>query len=207
MRFSGKGGRLNLEKIMLASGSPRRRELLNRVGIPFDVFVSDADEHCALPAEQAVVELSRRKALAAAAVYPGRFILAADTLVVLEQQVLGKPSSETDAERMLSALSGHTHEVCTGVTVISPSGSVYSGADYSFVSFCDIPPHEIHAYAFSGEPMDKAGAYAMQGRAGMWITHLSGSESSVIGLPLYLVRDLLLEAGYQFDYSTSVVKE
>jgi septum formation protein len=190
MRFSGKGGRLNLEKIMLASGSPRRRELLNRVGIPFDVFVSDADEHCALPAEQAVVELSRRKALAAAAVYPGRFILAADTLVVLEQQVLGKPSSETDAERMLSALSGHTHEVCTGVTVISPSGSVYSGADYSFVSFCDIPPHEIHAYAFSGEPMDKAGAYGLQDNFTFHIVKsTSGSESNIIGFPVDEIKE------------------
>lgn len=196
-----------MERIVLASGSPRRRELLDRAGIPFEVFVSDADEHCALPAEQAVVELSRRKALAAAAVYPGRYILAADTLVVLEQQVLGKPASADDAERMLSALSGRTHEVCTGVTVISPAGSLFSGADYSSVTFCEIPPHEIHAYAFSGEPMDKAGAYAMQGRAGMWITHLSGSESSVIGLPLYLVRELLLDAGYEFDYSTSEVKE
>jgi len=187
-----------VEKLILASASPRRSELLSRVGIPFEVFVSEADEHCALPAEEAVRELSRRKALAVSAVHPGRFVLAADTLVALDGRILGKPKDEADAVRMLSGLSGREHSVYTGVSVVSPDGSVFTEADHSRVTFCGIPEEEILCYVRSGEPMDKAGAYAIQGRAGLWVTRLEGCDSSVIGLPLYLVRRLLLLAGYAF---------
>ena len=185
-----------MEKLILASASPRRSELLSRAGIPFEVFVSEADERCSLPAGEAVLELSRRKALAVSAAHPSRFILAADTLVADQDRILGKPKDGADAVRMLRGLSGKTHSVFTGVTVLSPAGAVFSGLDHSRVTFCEIPEEEILRYVQSGEPLDKAGAYAIQGRAGLWVTHLDGCDSSVIGLPLYLVRKLLLEAGY-----------
>ena len=184
--------------IVLASQSPRRKELLRRVGIPFQVFVPDVDEHCDLPAAQAVALLSARKASACAPHFPGRFILAADTLVSLENRALGKPGTPEEAFRMLSALSGHTHQVMTGVSVLSPTGEAHTAVDITAVTFAAIPEAELRAYIATGEPMDKAGAYGIQGRAGLWVTHLDGCDSSVIGLPLYLVRRLLLDAGYCF---------
>ena len=93
-------------------------------------------------------------------------------------------------------LSGQTHQVYTGVTVMSPDGSAFTGSDRTDVTFAPVDEAEIIDYVSTGEPMDKAGAYALQGRAGMWVTHLDGSDTSVIGLPLYLVRSLLLQAGY-----------
>ena len=187
-----------MERLILASGSPRRRELLESVGIPYEVLVSEADESCSLPPEKAVIELSRRKAEAVAVSRPGRFVLAADTLVAVDGRPLGKPASPEDAEKMLRMLSGRSHWVHTGVTVVSPSGRFLSGADHSEVFFCEIPEKELAAYARSGEPMDKAGAYAIQGKASLWIERIIGSPSSVIGLPMHLVRDLLLEAGWVF---------
>ena len=185
--------------LILASGSPRRQELLRLLGIPFTVDAPEVDEHTGLGAREAVRLLARRKALAGAAAHPGCVILAADTLVALDGVPLGKPKDPDDAVRMLRALSGRTHRVYTGVSVLSPSGELFTGADASSVTFCPIPEAEILSYVRSGEPMDKAGAYALQGRASLWITRLEGSYSSVIGLPLYLVRTLLLESGYRFD--------
>ena len=188
-----------MEKLILASCSPRRSELLTQAGIPFETVNPDVDEECALPADQAVAVLSARKARNVRMRFPGRYILAADTLVALNGQSLGKPESPEDAVRMLKNLSGHTHQVFTGVSVLSPSGVLYSETDRSDVSFCQIPDEEILSYVRSGEPLDKAGAYALQGRASLWITRLEGSSSSVIGLPLYLVRTLLIRCGYRFD--------
>ena len=99
---------------------------------------------------------------------------------------------------MLRLLSGRTHQVFTGVTVVSPSGDLFTEADRSDVTFCPVPEEEILSYVRSGEPMDKAGAYAIQGRASLWISHVEGSFSSVIGLPLFLVRSLLLQSGWTF---------
>ena len=157
------------------------------------------DESCDLPAPEAVRYLSRLKARAAAARHPDRFVLAADTLVSLGNCALGKPQDCDDAVRMLRLLSGQTHQVYTGVTVISPSGNCLTAVDRTDVTFASLPEEEIDSYVRSGEPMDKAGAYALQGRAGMWVVHLDGSDSSVIGLPLYLVRDLLIRAGYSLQ--------
>ena len=182
--------------LVLASQSPRRRELLNQAGLPFEIHVPQVDETCSLPAKEAVAELSRRKAAACVSGFPGRYILASDTLVCLDGAALGKPHSEEEARGMLQSLSGRTHEVFTGVTVISPDGCVRTDVDGASVSFCSIPSDEIEAYIRSGEPMDKAGAYAIQGRAGLWVTRLEGSVSAVIGLPLSLVRRLLLAADY-----------
>ncbi len=185
-----------MENLVLASRSPRRCELLNRIGLVFETDAPDVDETCSLPAGEAVKMLSLRKAQAAAAAHPGSYILAADTLVSFQDEALGKPLDPPDAVRMLRMLSGQTHQVYTGVTVISPDGQVFTDSDRTDVTFASVNDAEIADYVRSGEPMDKAGAYALQGRAGMWVTHLNGSDTSVIGLPLYLVRSLLLQAGY-----------
>ena len=185
-----------METLILASQSPRRRELLVQAGLPFEVHVPRVDETCSLPAREAVAELSRRKALACLPDFPGRYILASDTLVCLNGAALGKPRGEAEAAAMLRSLSGCTHEVFTGVTVIYPDRGVFTDVDSAKVAFCNIPDDEILAYVRSGEPMDKAGAYAIQGRAGLWITRLEGSVYAVVGLPLALVRQLLLKAGY-----------
>ena len=185
-----------METLVLASQSPRRKELLTLAGIPFEADAPEVDESCTLTAGEAVRELSRRKAEAAALRHPGRFILASDTLVTLDRRSLGKPASPEEACAMLRSLSGRTHEVFTGVTVISPAGQRFTEEDCTRVAFCEIPEAEIAAYVRSGEPMDKAGAYGLQGHAGLWITRIEGSHTSVIGLPLYLVRSLLLKAGF-----------
>lgn len=182
--------------LILASRSPRRCELLSRLGIPFEADAPDVDESCDLPAAETVQLLSLRKARAAFLRHPGCWILGADTLVSLQEQSLGKPKDEDDAIRMLRMLSGNMHQVYTGVTVISPSGESATGLDRTDVTFDRITHREILSYVLSGEPMDKAGAYALQGRAGAWVTHLDGSDSSVIGLPLYLARRLLIRSGF-----------
>ena len=185
-----------MSRLILASKSPRRLELLSRLSVPFEAFVPDVDDSCGLPAAEAVEFLSRRKALATASSFPDAFILAADTLVSVDGTSLGKPSGREDAVRMLRLLSGRTHQVFTGVTVIAPSGGVFTSSDRTDVSFCPVPEEEILAYVDSGEPLDKAGSYALQGRASLWITRIVGSDTSVVGLPLYLVRSLLIGAGY-----------
>lgn len=185
------------EPLILASGSPRRRELLAQAGIPFEVSPADVDEETALGAHDAVAELCRRKAAAAHAAHPGRFVLAADTLVALEDRPLGKPSDRADAVCMLKSLRRRTHQVHTGVCVISPDGQVFSGVDTSDVVFGDMTDEEIEQYVDSGEPMDKAGAYALQGKAGRWIRSVQGSPSGIIGLPLWLTCRLLEQAGWR----------
>ncbi len=185
-----------MNRLILASQSPRRRELLSRLGVDFEILVPEADEGCDLPAGEAVGEISRRKARAVAALRPDSWILACDTLVSADGVSLGKPKDASEAERMLRLLSGRTHQVYSGVTVISPTGLCRTETDRSDVTFCEVPEPEIKAYVASGEPMDKAGAYALQGRAGFWVTRIEGSDSSIIGLPLYLVRRLLLEADF-----------
>lgn len=178
------------------SCSPRRYELLSRLGIPFESDAPDVDESCDLPASEAVQQLSLRKASAASKLHPGCFILGADTLVSADGRSLGKPKNDAEAASMLRFLSGRTHQVYTGVTVISPSGETLTGLDCTDVTFDRLSEEEIVSYVRTGEPMDKAGAYALQGRAGAWVTRITGSDTSVIGLPLYLVRNLLVRSGY-----------
>lgn len=182
--------------LILASSSPRRQALLTLARIPYEVDVPEVDESCDLPVAEAVAELSRRKASAALSLHPGRFVLAADTLVALDGEKLGKPASEAEACAMLRRLSGRTHTVCTGVTVVDPLGALLTDVDTSFVTFDPMREEEIRAYVDTGEPMDKAGAYAVQGQAALWIRRLEGSPSGVMGLPLDLVRRLLEQSGY-----------
>ena len=185
-----------MDKLILASRSPRRSELLSRLGLSFETDAPDVDEHCNLPAREAVQQLSLRKATAASLLHPGCYVIGADTLVSVDGRSLGKPRDNTDAIHMLRLLSGHTHQVYTGVTVISPSGEAMTDLDCTDVTFDRLSDDEILSYVLSGEPMDKAGAYALQGRAGAWVTRLNGSDTSVIGLPLYLVRILLVRSGF-----------
>ena len=183
--------------LVLASGSPRRKELLSLTGLPFIIDAPDVDEHTDLGAGEAVLELSRRKALAAAAKHPGMAVLGSDTLVAIENRPLGKPADEEDAFRMLRMLSGREHQVYTGVTVVSADGQVFSGVDASDVRFREMTDREIRAYIATGEPLDKAGAYALQGIASLWIERVSGTPSGVIGLPMPLTAELLARAGLQ----------
>ena len=182
-------------QLILASASPRRRELMSLTGLAFTVDAPEVDESCSLPPREAVAELSRRKACAAAAMHPGCTILAADTLVSVDEQALGKPRDEEDAFRMLRLLSGRWHQVYTGVTVITPAGEILTRADVTDVHFETMTDEDVRRYIATKEPMDKAGAYAVQGIAGLWIDELRGSHTNVIGLPMTTVRHLLAQAG------------
>ena len=181
--------------LVLASSSPRRRELLGTSGIPFTIDAPEVDEHCALPPREAVLEISLRKARAAAARHPGQPVLAADTLVDAGGEALGKPRDAEDAARMLRLLSGSWHQVHTGVAAIGADGAEHRGADTTDVHFAPMTEAEIEAYVRTGECMDKAGAYAVQGTAGLWIDRIEGSFSNVIGLPMDLTRRLLAACG------------
>ena len=185
-----------MAKLVLASRSPRRCELLRNLGLVFETDAVMVDETCSLSAPDAVELLSLRKAESVRPKHPDSFILSADTLVSCMGKTLGKPQNKKEASRMLHLLSGKTHQVYTGVTVISPEGSVFTSHDCSNVTFDTLSDEEITSYVLSGEPMDKAGSYAIQGRAALWISHLDGNPSSVIGLSLFLVRSLLLQSGY-----------
>ena len=182
-------------KLILASGSPRRRELMTLTGIPFAVDVPEVNEDCDLPAREAVAELCCRKARAAAAMHPGEVVLAADTLVSVDNLPLGKPHDEEDAFRMLKSLSGRWHQVYTGVACVDKQGNLHVDVDGTDVRFGEMTDAEIRRYIATGEPMDKAGAYALQGIAGLWIEEIRGSHSGVIGLPMALTRRLLAECG------------
>ena len=184
-----------MPKLILASASPRRSQLLRLLGFPFVVDAPEVDESTDLGARDAVQLLSKRKALAGAALHPDCVVLAADTLVALEDVPLGKPRDEEDAFRMLRSLSGREHHVYTGVCCAAPDGSLHAGLDTSLVRFCEMSDTEIRAYIATGEPMDKAGAYALQGGAAAWIEEVRGTPSGVIGLPLPLTRRLLAECG------------
>ena len=192
---SGGTSLMNDTTLILASASPRRRELLSLTGLPFRIDAPDVDETCSLPPREAVKELSRRKALAAAKLHPGCVILAADTLVSVDEKALGKPQDADDAYRMLSLLSGRWHQVYTGVTVVDRDGNLHCEADVTDVHFEEMSEDAIRRYIATGEPMDKAGAYAVQGIAGLWIDQLRGSHTNVIGLPMALTRRLLESCG------------
>ncbi len=182
--------------LILASGSARRRELLQRIGVPLEVVPSDAVEEF-LPdeaPEDAVLRLAAAKARTPG--HPGRWVLAADTVVLARGQPLGKPRDPGEAVAMLEALSGGWHRVLTGVVLVSPGGrEVMAEAVGTDVKFRELSSGEIHAYVAAGEPMGKAGAYAIQGQAAAFVEELRGSYSNVVGLPLARVVGGLLVAG------------
>ena len=183
--------------LVLASRSPRRAELLTRAGYRFEVVPADVDERRRdgeAPAEL-VRRLARKKAAAVAARHPGAVVLGADTVVVVDDDfVLGKPRGDVDAARMLRRLSGRAHEVLTGVELRAPHGH-RAGVQSTRVFFRTLSPEEIAWYVTSGEPADKAGGYAIQGRASRFVTRIEGSYANVVGLPVELVDRLLGELG------------
>jgi len=190
---------MSLDFVYLASGSPRRRELLQQIGVSFRVVGTSVDE-AALPGEAPPAYVTRLAAAKAdagwdrsrgAAEAP---VLAADTAVVLDGKILSKPTDAQDGVRMLRELSGRTHEVLTAIALATARG-VQSRLSRSQVTFRAITGAEAHAYWDTGEPRDKAGGYAIQGRAAVFVANLRGSYSGVMGLPLYETAALLEMAG------------
>ena len=172
--------------IILASASPRRRMLLEGAGIPFTVCVSAADEVTdpIWTPKRMVRELARRKASAVAAEHPGTYVIGADTLVSMDGEVLGKPKNSVDAVRMLHMLSGRTHQVQTGVCVVLPSGHKLTFSEVSEVTFRELTDREINDYVATKEPLDKAGAYAIQGEGRALIQAFHGDYANIVGLPV-----------------------
>jgi septum formation protein len=183
--------------LVLASASPRRQEILRNAGITFAVQSADIDETVRQgeSPRECAERLAREKARAVAKQQPGSFVLGADTIVVVDGMVLGKPRDETDAARMLRVLSGRGHEVITGVCLIGPGWTESVQSERTLVAMSEISDREIQAYIETGEPMDKAGAYAIQGIASRWIPRIEGDYFNVVGLPMALVWRMLRERG------------
>lgn len=184
--------------LILASASPRRWELLNQIGIEYSVVVADLDETA--HSGESPGDYVRRMACEKASEILRRTeseipVLGADTAVIIDDQILGKPVDRQHAIEMLSGLSGRTHEVWSAVAVAMPNGGVLQELNVTRVTFAVMEPAWIEAYCDSGDPMDKAGAYGVQGLAAQKILHLEGSYSGVMGLPLYETSELLRSAG------------
>ena len=186
-----------MPEIILASQSPRRRELLTRMGLSFRVVVADIDEHMerSLPPDRLVEAISAEKARAVGAqAGPGPLVIAADTVVVLDGVLLGKPTDEEDARRMLRMLSGRRHQVYTGFTVLQGEKMV-SRSEETLVSFRPLSDGEIGRYIATGEPMDKAGAYGIQGLGSLLVEGIHGDYFNVMGLPVCALGRALEEFG------------
>ena len=182
-----------MKRLILASGSPRRRMLLEEAGLEFEIMVSDAPEDISgRSPEETVKELSRRKALSIDPLAEGEcIILAADTVVSCDDMILGKPADEEDAFRMLSRLQGRTHQVYTGVTILQGLPGQRKAQIFAVrtdVSMYEASDREIKSYIKSGEPADKAGAYAIQGKGFYFVKEIHGDYNNVVGLPTLAVR-------------------
>jgi septum formation protein len=181
-------------RLVLASASPRRAELLRAAGIAFDAQPAHVDEsvHAGETPTAYVRRVAEDKARAVHQQRPDLIVLAADTTVVVDHHILGKPEDDADARRMLRLLSGRSHQVITGVTVAGPGGAaVETRVETTTVEFARLSTEDIDWYVASGEPMDKAGAYAIQGLASRFIPRIDGSYSNVVGLPVALVFEML----------------
>ena len=187
-----------IHSILLASGSPRRRELLKQLAVTFKVAAADIDESIieGETPKDYVVRLAREKALAGFEQNGGQIpALGSDTIVLLDGQILGKPESRAEAESMLQSLSGQTHHVYSAVALALKSDKVLDTLNITAVTFGKMPTQWIKQYCQSDEPMDKAGAYAVQGGTGQYIRRIEGSYSGVMGLPLFETAELLRRAG------------
>lgn len=188
--------------LYLASQSPRRAELLRQIGIKFDIIDSDVDE---TPVEhespaQTVARLSLQKALKGvqqlADMQPDDWVLASDTLIEIDNQVIGKPESEKHCRQILELLSGKEHQVLSAIALVGKQGDIHQATSYNKIKFRQIRPEEIVQYCQLKEPRDKAGAYAIQGHAAIFIENLQGSYSGVMGLPLYETAQILQKVGF-----------
>jgi septum formation protein len=183
---------IKLPKLVLASGSPRRSEIMNSVGWEFTKDVPDIDE-TELPGEKPdvyVQRLAKEKARAIAPTHPGEMVLAADTTVVIGDQIIGKPVDLADARRMLEMLSGNWHEVLTGIAVTTED-DVRVGLQRTRVKFAKMADDEINFLVQKGDPLDKAGAYAVQAQAALFIEGIEGDYWNVVGLPVSLVYEMV----------------
>jgi len=185
-----------MKEIILASMSPRRKEILELIGIPFQVVVSHVEEKIAdLPPVEVVQDLARQKAEAVAAEYPDAVVVGADTIVVVDDMILGKPADRADAERMIRMIQGRSHEVYTGVAICDVQGA-YTFAEQTKVYIREMEDAEIQEYLDTEEPYDKAGAYAVQGRFARYISKLEGDYYNVMGLPACQIYTELKEKGF-----------
>lgn len=192
------------KKIILASASPRRKELLSQIGVTFEIVKAEGEEHItsSIPTE-VVKELSMQKAKEVAAKCDGSIIIGADTIVAMEGQILGKPKDRADAMRMLRLLQGKKHQVITGVTVLLGSTKTLSFAEVTDVSLYPMTNAQIERYIATGEPMDKAGAYGIQGRFAAYVRGIEGDYNNVVGLPIGRLYQEILSAGIDLlDYQT-----
>lgn len=184
-------------RIILASGSPRRKEILHNLAVDFEVITADTDETCSEsdPGKHSEL-LAVRKGRAVSDLVNDKdaLIISADTVVYIDGEILGKPTDEADAERILRELSGRTHTVATGLSLIKGDKAV-SDFEETDVNFAKMPNEFIKQYISSGEPMDKAGAYGIQGRASLWIDGINGDYFNVVGFPVRLFCKLLLKLG------------
>jgi septum formation protein len=192
--------------LVLASASPRRAELLARLGLRFMVVPSHVLEDGLdgeSPQEHAR-RLAGEKALVVGRLHPGAIVVAGDTVVVRDGALLGKPIHQEDAVRMLLSLSGRTHQVVSGLALAFPGGSIRSGASTTDVEFRPFGEELARRYVETGEPMDKAGAYGIQGLGGVLVRRISGDYHTVVGLALPLFLDLLEEGGWRYEFGTLV---
>ena len=185
---------IQLPKLILASGSPRRSEILTSVGWEFTRHVADIDETelDGESPEDYVVRLAREKAEAVAVNYADAIVLGADTTVVIDGQILGKPVDLTDARRMLKTLAGNWHDVLTGIAIVR-DGNTVSDLQRTRVKFATMSDDEISFLAERGDPLDKAGAYAVQAQAALFIQGIEGDYWNVVGLPVKLVYELVMK--------------
>lgn len=186
-------------RLILASGSPRRRQLLELIGLDFDVRPADVDETPLIGEEPIAYasRVAREKAHEVATCHPGQMVLGADTVVEAEKEIFGKPSSTEDAANMLQRLSGRPHLVHTALSLDS-DGTAHEVVDSALVQFVELTDEMIHWYVATGEPMDKAGAYAIQGLGGLLVEGIEGSPNTVIGLPVHRLPELY--AAHDLDF-------
>jgi len=188
-------------RIILASASPRRAELLRLIGVEFELSPSDTVErpHSDEAPADYITRLARAKVIAAARKYEAGLVIGADTIVVLDGRLMGKPEDTSAAERMLTQLSGKWHAVMTGVALYDiESKAEVADYDKTLVKFARLTEKEIEWYVATGEPMDKAGAYGIQGLGGLFVEEIAGNYYNVVGLPLPLVYRLARRLGYSF---------
>jgi septum formation protein len=185
-------------KLILASGSLRRQELLRAAGIELEVCPADIseDRNPGEPPVEYALRLAREKAEKVARQFSFEFVLGGDTIVVVDEEILGKPRDALDAARMLRLLSGRPHLVTTAVSLIAPGRPADTRSLTTQVFFRHLQENEIQQYIAGGEPMDKAGAYAIQGGAASWVVRLEGDYSNVVGLPMPLVSEMLNTSGF-----------
>lgn len=184
------------KRIVLASGSPRRRELVRMIGLRFELAVPRVNESSLRRARPSdlVIELALAKALSLIHRFPDALILGADTTVLLDGKILGKPRNRSEAGAMLRALSGRTHTVYTGLALVDvPTGIRETGYEKSLVTMKKLSPAEIRDYVATGEPMDKAGSYGIQGYGAVFIKHINGCFFNVMGLPVARLYDMLMD--------------